>query len=640
MVSLASALAVLLFAAPTAVFVAVRARPERRLWQIALDLPLGLSLDVLSVLALAWLLPLERAVLVSRALWLAAAAVGLPLARRAGRLGLPACLGRREAFVAGVAALVGVGASLLLSVPYAIWDRRWHTPLVASLRGQRLPFVNVYQPWMGLAYHFAGDVVGAMVQSLSLGTIHASLALSLAHDALFGMTGLFLGLFFLWLGARRATPVALAVAAVLLTGPLTLFRGGATRPSAGFSWFNYLSLSFRPHVVLAGLLLLGFFGAVLVRLRERDAAPQSTVPTLVCTTALLALSDEASLGLAGLSVGLLWLVRPDAIHPSRARGFGVLVALALALVGANLLFHGALAPGAPKQTVTLPPWRVPGVEAPRVLLPSAAGLAILAQDLWPLAAAWLGGALVVLRPRFRDERASFGLLSALSALSVVGLLRVEINHSAGESHRFLTAIALLAPLLAAAWLLRLGATGGRGAALASVLFVAGLALPAASTLEWAIGVAPGQCDHDQTFFTTEALRTVDCRAAIGGGRASPPVPEYVSRPVAYLYAGCRPVFSPGTETRGWALGVGFVEGGLASLRELDAKMLRPGEPVAAICPRADAAPPDPVCRYAAAHGTCAPSGSKVVRCTLSADDRRALLAGGAPRPAASALPRR
>ncbi len=635
MVTLASLVAVLGLIGPTAIFVAGRARSDSRPFEVALDVPTGLAVDVLSVLALALAMPLERAAIVSRLAWLAGSAVALPHLRRAGHARWPLSLGRRETVAATAAAVVGVATSLLLSVPYAIWDRRWHTPLVASLRGQRLPFVNVYQPSIGLSYHFAGDVVAAMLQAFSLDTLHASLALSLAHDAIFGLTGLFLGLWFVDLGARRAGVASLGAASVLLTGPLTLFRGGTVRPSAGYSWFAFQTLSFRPHVVLAGLLLCGFFGAVLARLRDERAPIASTAPALVLTTALLAITDEASIGLAGLSLGVVWLARPDAVHPSRARGIGILAALGLALGATNVIFHGALAPGAPRQHLAIVPWRLPGVDAPSVALPSPAGFELLVQDLWPLGCAVIGGLALARRAHLRGERAPVGWLVVLTIASSFALLRVEINRSAGESHRFVTAASLLAAFLAASWLVQLGA---RRATEPSVGFVApallaiGLALPAVSTLVWTIAVAPVQADKDRTFFTTEPLRTSSCRDAVGARFGAIPTTAYLSRPIAYLYAGCRPVFTPGTETNGWALGVGFIEGGLAALRELDRAMIWPAEALPVICPVGKDVVADPVCDDALAAGDCHPEGSRVLRCNLSATDREALLARGRARP--------
>ena len=52
----------------------------------------------------------------------------------------------------------------------------WHIPLVSALRGQRLPFMNVYDPAGGLFYHFAGDVQAAMLQ-----TLFAAVRTSLSH---------------------------------------------------------------------------------------------------------------------------------------------------------------------------------------------------------------------------------------------------------------------------------------------------------------------------------------------------------------------------------------------------------------------------------------------------------------------------
>lgn len=624
----AALLAVTALVAPTALFVTLRARSDRRPWEIALDVPTGVALDVLSVLALALALPLDAATLASRAFWLVGSAIALRRVRRAGGATWPRALGKREVGMVLAAVAVAVGASLLLSAPYAIWDRRWHIPLVASLRGQRLPFANAYQPGVGLAYHFAGDVVASMVQALSLGAVHASLALSLVHDALFGLTGLFLGLWFVDLGARRASTTALGAALVLGTGPLTLLRGGATRPSAGYGWFAFETLSFRPHVVLAGLLLLGFFGAALARLRDPRAPVAATAPHLVATAALLAITDEASLGLAGLALGLTWLAWPETVHPKRLPGVGVFAALAAALVLPNLVFHGALSPGAPRQHVALVPWRLPGVEAASLPLSTPTGRELAAQDLFPIACAVLGGLLVAWAARRRVERGAAALLAVLSAASVFAFLRVEINHSAGESHRFLTAASLLGALLSAGWLVRhAGRAGERALGLApAALLGLGLALPAASTLEWTIAVAPAQADKDSTFFTNDPVRAWSCRESVGARLGERARPLYVSRPVAYLYAGCRPVFTPGTPTNGWAIGVGFVEGGLAALHELDATVLGRDEPTTVICPAGKAAVADPVCEAARAAGPCAAEGRRVARCTLPAAERHALVA--------------
>src|SRR5688572_27830580 len=58
--------------------------------------------------------------------------------------------------LAGVAIYVCVYISMSLSREWGMWDRGWQNPLVASIRGQRAPFMNVYQPDVPLHYHYTG----------------------------------------------------------------------------------------------------------------------------------------------------------------------------------------------------------------------------------------------------------------------------------------------------------------------------------------------------------------------------------------------------------------------------------------------------------------------------------------------------
>src|SRR4051812_1890185 len=152
-------LAALLWVAPIVAFAVVRMDRSRPLWAIAADLATATAMDELGVLVLAFVVPVASAAWIARALW----AIGLvAYARRArGAIARPSALGRNEIATVGASALIGLGVSLTLSRPYSIWDRLWHIPLVSSLGAQRLPFVNVYDPTVGLNYHFAGDVLAA-----------------------------------------------------------------------------------------------------------------------------------------------------------------------------------------------------------------------------------------------------------------------------------------------------------------------------------------------------------------------------------------------------------------------------------------------------------------------------------------------
>src|SRR6266498_2191351 len=191
MCGLAQALAVAVYLVPIAVVVALSARRDRPLAWMAAAIPAVVAADLVGTMMLCWIFRLEVAAGVSRALWIAGAALwydrrhrrpGLPLER-------PAAVDRHVLAGLAAAALVAIALSVILSRPYALWDRELHIPLVAALRGQRLPFQNSYDPGIALHYHFSGDVLAAMLQTYSLDVLNASLALSLAHDVMFALIG-------------------------------------------------------------------------------------------------------------------------------------------------------------------------------------------------------------------------------------------------------------------------------------------------------------------------------------------------------------------------------------------------------------------------------------------------------------------
>ena len=325
-----SLVAVSLYLLPVAVMLAVRSASGRAPNLLAVDLPCVVALDLLGILVLARFMRLDAAVLTSRALWGGAALsmAGLHALRRLPR-------GARR-FDPGARAVMAGGAVLafVLSVwrsrPYAIWDRQWHIPLVASLRGQKIPFVNVYQPRTPLGYHVSGDVLAAALQALSWGRLHSSAALSLAHDVMFVLTAIAVSALLFRPGRSRRSSlfVLIAPAVVLLAGPLTVGR------SNGYSYLNYYEISFRPHVVLAGLLITGITAGVLLVLLPRPGEPRPKLlaPVLVIL-ALLAVTDEPSAGMLLPALALLaWLGRrelPRAValgagrgSPGRRRGAG------------------------------------------------------------------------------------------------------------------------------------------------------------------------------------------------------------------------------------------------------------------------------------------------------------------------------
>ena len=344
---------------------------------------------------------LETAALVSRGIWLAVAGAVVVRRRRRGlRLAWPRAIPRGAALQAGLLALLALGVSLSLSRPCAIWDREWHIPLVASLRGQRLPFMNVYEPSGGLYYHFTGNVLAAMLQAFSGDALHASLALSLAHDLTFLLLGAELGLLLWAVGIRRATLAALVLAATLLAGPVTLLREPERKLVSGHSIVNFLSLSFRPHVSLAYLLTLGFVGFVLAGLRrDRIAVVMRRLwPSLGLVAAALTLTDESSLTLLALGLGALWLCDPALLGTDRRRGLLVGLGAAAVVAVTALLFVGAIGPHAPRYGMALVVPRSPGFLTPPVPFTTWMGPGFVGQDLWSILLVGAGGIALAVAP--------------------------------------------------------------------------------------------------------------------------------------------------------------------------------------------------------------------------------------------------
>ena len=191
-------------------------------------MPLAVAVDLLGVLLLTRLVRLELAALIARGIWLAG---GVALGARA---------------TSALRGLHGPG-------PHASRHRHRrrrrdsrHPPqhaLLAALRdlGPRLAhpargfaswpkaaFANVYDSEMVLHYHFAGDVFASLVQVFSGCVLHSSLALSVAHDVLFGETAASLALLFVHLGVKGTVGPMAAVVAVLLDGPATVLLDDAS----------------------------------------------------------------------------------------------------------------------------------------------------------------------------------------------------------------------------------------------------------------------------------------------------------------------------------------------------------------------------------------------------------------------------
>jgi hypothetical protein len=305
--------AIALYAAPMGVFLVLRSSRSTSLASLGLDVPLFVALDLLLIVLLACVVPLEVAVLLSRPGWLLGCAAWA-LRRRRLELEPPrlpvALTPRALATVLGSAA-IATAISAAISRHYLLWDRAWHSAQVSTIGMQSIPLYNVYEPKTPWRYHYAADVLAAAFRTLSLDSMSSNRALSLAHDASFGLTALSLSLLLLGLGHRPGPVPALGGASVVLSGPIPLHGTRFIAPMFGFMYPNFLSNSFRPHVALAGLLMVGFVGSVADGALDRSARSRRRVVVRILAMAgLLSLTDEASLALLDLALVLAWLACP------------------------------------------------------------------------------------------------------------------------------------------------------------------------------------------------------------------------------------------------------------------------------------------------------------------------------------------
>ena len=603
-----------LYLFPIALLVWVRWSRDQPIAQIATLLPAAVAADLLVILLLARGLQLDAAIVLSRCLWGLAAAllVVRHLRRRLVRTAAAAARPTRTTIlVLSCAALIGVALSVWLSRRYVIWDRNWHIPLVASLRGQRMPFMNVFQPEVRLGYHVAGDVLAGTLQTLSGVRLHSSVALSLAHDVMFGLTAICISALVSTRGQSRAWCVvsALAPLAVFLSGPPNVGYLGT-----GYSFFNFYQMSYRPHVVLAGLLIVGVLAALLrFLLAPGDGTAKLDLLSLLLTIALLGVTDEPSAIMLVPLVGLFLLL-------SRARlpRFGWLGVPAA--MGVVLLLGWALLPstlhGGPKLPTRIAAPVIPSFYQPILPLSTWPGLRALLVDVGSMMVLVLVLGVTALHRRRRELYTIFATGAALLGLSTFLLTCVVVADIPGESHRFMTLPEMTLPLLTLLVLPELPAAGRAVAAIA-------LLVPAFFSARWAIDMQPELRLHYRSDSFSPGMRAVDCRAGAGSELFEKPEPTYASQRDWFIWSGCHPVFAPGL----WG-GTGTtvdVNGPIvqeAALSALARVFIDPDADLRVACALNDDS--DRICRRLPASARCHESGSWRV-CSLTAGERRALL---------------
>ena len=631
MVILAQLASAAIYLLPLAVVLALHSRRERRLDELAALIPATVAVDLLAVLLLCRIMRLELAAFVGRALWIGGGALwSHRLRRRGSKLALPSSLDRRALVGIALAVAVALVLSLIRSRPFAIWDRELHIPFVGSLRGQHIPFANAYEPGVAFHYHFAGDVLASMLQIFSFDVIHASLALSLAHDVMFALIAATVGLAMVAARPKAVHVVVLGVGAVLLSGPC-IFRFGIGDPFVGYSYYALYVWGFRPHQHIAMLMLAGIATVLVGHSRAEIDPPQARpdagsgvrIGALVAMMSLLPITDETSAAMVGLCLAIAWLVHPTFIAATRRRGAWLLGAMALAFVATNLVFAASLAHGGPVQKVSFVAPRSPGVQQPPLPLSGGPGWVALVADTVPVWAIMLAVILLAARRDKGGDRPTRGFIAftaALAVLSIVGLTTLDINGAPPESHRFLTAALFLFPLFGV-----LDFDRWPPGSLGRTLVMSALTLGAISGLFW-LSHSPRHPTPEWYFQQRgQNLHTCNCRTIAGAERAQAPAVTYVESSVFYSYVGCRPSFVAGKRSDYWAMKQRPTTGA-AGLQQLDTQMVDPNAAVDAICPTGR--PPgdvDSVCVYALAHTTCTPEGTDFVRCPLSPTDRRAIL---------------
>jgi len=615
-----TAAALALYLIPFALALLVRGSRSPRSWELALDIPAVLAVDMLGVLAITFVVPLDWAVLVSRPAWLVVGA----LVGRKRRLAWPRCLGVRASSLVALGAAIGAWVSLWISRKWIIWDRSWHMPLVSSMEGQRIPFQNVYEPGSALHYHFAGDVHAGMLRALSFGHMSSGLALSLSHDVVFALTGAMLALLLVDRVRPATALVVFAVAVVMLHGPVV------DKNSAGWDFHAhmyevYLSYSFKPHVPLAGILVLGLVSPVCAR--ATFGTPRSTelAALMLPCASLLGITDETSVAIALAALGAAWLLDGRLLGDRRWQGFALLCSMAVVAVATNLLLRSSFAPGGPVQRLEMVPARIVELNRPAHPLWDGVGLRYLMFDLLPLAVPTLGVVLAAVAKRSRGLLALAVLPCVATALSAALAAKIQINGQDGvEVERFFIGVFFVV-LAVALWLLPEMPRWS----MASSLVVFGCLVPTFYTVWWFRESAPSVLAGAESAHPDlgRDLYPIDCRRLTAAKLGERPELTYVDGGIWYFYTSCHAVFDAGYAEAPWPTRIrpAFLKPGHLAAFE---RMAPPGAAtVPAVCASEDRLN-DGVCRELRRSSGCSPINELFVRCELPKEERLRLLAAG------------
>jgi hypothetical protein len=618
-------LACALYLLPLAGLVALLRAESDDALDLAATIGLVFAADLLGLLVLTRFCRVEVAAFVRTAL---VAGLVAGLAARRVRRGEPMLsargrLSRADLTALALGGLVAFALSLYVSSTFWIWDREWHVPFAASLRAQQMPFRNVYDPHTPMRYHLAGDVFAAALQSLSFATMSASRALSLAHDMQAAIAG---GVVALMLRALCAWPPASAAVGALvplLAGPMTLRAavGNGIGPFEADNDFNNFTLSFRPHCMIAGLVLLALFAHVARlarRARDGRAAAWRPAALVIPLVALCSITDEISAILAGLSLAGLWLCWPKLFAERRSQGAVVLAGAAVAALLANLLLSGTMAPGGPIESARWLVPRLPRFAAPGLPLgTNGDAWASFFTDEGPFIVPALVVGIVLLRDKAMRAAALVPTLfvAAIAAGGLVLFLCFEVNGRTYEGHRFVTAARFLVPMLAL-----LVASKLPRASLGSLVLFAFVLAGVFSSLGYIFFRLPQKGVN-----ANDGQYQASCREDFGARLGEPIVPTYVDQPIWYRYAGCHPIYAAGHDGSPGVVLAGPPKLGREGYAKMDRSYFPPGEPARVVC-AVDAHLRTPLCEKARSLGVCASAGADAVACEIPAGARAALAA--------------
>jgi hypothetical protein len=602
-----------LYAAPVMAMIVVLRREQDGPLALACAIPMVFAADFLATFALCYVFRVEQAAFVRTGILvvLTGAILGWRAFRHRPLIAAKGALGRADLGALALALALGFCLSHYISSRYWISDREWHTPFTAALRVQRMPFRNVYEPAKTLRYHLSGDLFAAILQSLSFATMNASRALSIAHDVqsalLFGTTAMILRATTTW----SPSVAALASGVPYLCGPIGLFHGNMG-VFEGFSDFNNLALSFRPHCQIALLLLTGIVARVMALARgvAHPDVPTTTRDALALLPvfALASITDEISTALTGLMLAALWLRWPILLAPRRWQGAAILAGLALAAVVTNLFLAGTIAPGGPvEKTHWVAPrlphfigkplplgfdfesWKQFFIDEGALLVPAAV-----------MASVVIGRRRQATEPLTVAVLFSFGLL----AIGLVLFLCFEMNDRIYEGHRYMTAARVVVPIVALAVAPTLERASLRSVFLLGPIFAAAVV---------SIGYVGDRLAPRISDTRGFAAYDANCRTEHGARLGEPIVPTYVDEPFFFPYAGCRPIFAAGHDGPPGVVLAGWPRLGPGGFAKMTRETFVPGAPARVVCPRAGGTA---VCRRAQNIGSCGPEGTAVTACAV------------------------